>query len=124
MNSDRLPSFLPAERFSALLRDYKARGGTLAALAGRSGITDRALRQIRDGAVEVVRFGTADRIVTALDPWLWHRPPPDGLGDLYGSPLVSPSPWPPMVLDSYLDNGRAPQQRPRPDDKEGTLAAA
>jgi len=88
INADRLPDFLPAERFSALLRDYEARGGTLTEVAARSGITDRALRQIRNGRVGVVRFSTADRIVIALDPWLWHRPPPEGLGDLYGSPLV------------------------------------
>jgi lambda repressor-like predicted transcriptional regulator len=117
----------PTDRFAALLRAHEARGGTLAELSRRSGVSERALREIREERVACVRFGVADRIVVALDVTLWHRPPPFGFGDLYGSPLVlGPSARPETNLDSEAprESGRAPRQRPRPDTEEVALDAA
>lgn len=84
-----LPAYLPAHRLIPLIRAWLAADErrNLRVLARATGVGVDTLRKLMRGDTTVTRFATADRIVTYLDPWYWHRPPP-GLGDLYSSPLV------------------------------------
>jgi hypothetical protein len=86
---ERLPASVPASRLIPLIRTWLAADDTrsLLVLAHATGVGVDTLRRLMRRQTTVTRFGTADRIVTYLNPWYWHMSPP-GLGDLYGSPLV------------------------------------
>ncbi len=80
----RVPGKVPADRLRAIIeRCWTRRGRTIEELAKRSGVTSRTVGAIMNGERPSVRFGSADRVITALDPWLWQTSPPLGLADLY-----------------------------------------
>jgi hypothetical protein len=87
-----LPSHVPTARIAPLLDawlDGKRR--TLDTLAARTGLNTSTLAAIRKRKRERTSFTVADKIVSGVDPWIWHRPPQEGgLADLYGSVLYQP----------------------------------
>ena len=86
-------------RIGRLILDWQAGGQTLALLACRSGVWTTDLQAIRDGQRETIRFGTADAIVTAIDPFLWHIDPV--LASAYGSPFAPEGGLPPAWPFAY-----------------------
>ena len=79
-----LPHYVPTDRLRPIIeRSWTRQGRTLDGLAERSGVTSRTLRAIMNAERPSVRFTVADKVVTAIDVYLWLASPPHGLGDLY-----------------------------------------
>ena len=87
-NSEILPALIPRDRLVPLIeRRWTSRGRTLGDLAKRARISTRAVEDLMRGDRANWKFTTADKLICALDVFLWYAPPPDGLGDLYGVDL-------------------------------------
>ena len=83
-----LPAYVPTDRLRPHIEAWLGHGRLLRDLADATGIAPETLRAIREGKRALTRFGVADRIITALNPMIWHTPPEHGgLGDIYRSPL-------------------------------------
>ncbi len=81
-----LPSLIPAVRFRSIIeRRWIRRGRTRSELALRSGVSSRTIEALMRGDRQSVRFSVADKLVCAIDVWLWRTSSErGGLADLYG----------------------------------------
>jgi hypothetical protein len=111
-----LPTYIPAHRLIPLVRAWldADERRNLRVLAHATGIGVDTLRKLMRGETTVTRFATADRIVTHLNPWLWHMPAP-GLADLYASPFYDAGRAPTRAVESKPSRKAAPAAMQRPE---------
>lgn len=80
---------IPTARLQPVIQRWLASGRTLRDLAVRSQLSERSMGAISRAERKLVTFGVADKIITAVNPFLWHTPEADGgLADIYRSPLA------------------------------------
>ncbi|MGH3036101.1 MAG: hypothetical protein ACRDMU_02875 [Gaiellaceae bacterium] len=65
----QLPAYVPSERLRPHIAAWLAGGRTMKALAAKSRVGVETIRAIVTGARAETRFGTADRLIVAIDPW-------------------------------------------------------
>ena len=106
-----LPAYVPSERIVPIIEAWLAKdeARNLRVLAQAAHVGVDALRKLMRGETALVRFSTADRLVTYIDVWAWYRPPEDGgLADLYGAGRAPAS----AVRSGDYEKAGAAQQRP------------